>query len=52
MDKDERKTLANDNMNNNARYDENGKITRTDDRDRKSPDEDWDAERSRTGRNK
>lgn len=52
MNNDDGKTLTNDNMSNNAHYDKNGKITRTDDRDKKSPDEDWDAEKSRTGRNK
>ncbi|MFP9115679.1 hypothetical protein ACLI1A_17195 [Flavobacterium sp. RHBU_3] len=52
MNTQKKVTVANDNMNNNAHYDVNGKITRTDDRDRRSPDIDWNAEGNRTGRNK
>ncbi|WP_162926942.1 hypothetical protein [Flavobacterium psychrotrophum] len=43
---------ADDNVNNNARYDKNGNITREDERDRHDSTEDWNAEDSRTGRNK
>lgn len=52
MDTQKKVTVANDNMNNNARYDASGKITRADDRDRKDPENDWNAEKNRTGRNK
>lgn len=45
-------TSADDNVNNNARYDKNGNITRQDERDRHDSTEDWNAEDSRTGRNK
>lgn len=48
----EGKTQANDNFSNNARYDKNGNVSRTDDRDRNNPAEDWNAELSRTGRSK
>lgn len=41
-----------DNMNNQAHYSKNGTVTREDDRDKNKPDEDWDAEKSRTGRHK
>jgi hypothetical protein len=43
---------ADDNVNNNAHYSENGEITRDDERDRGDSTEDWNAEDSRTGRNK
>jgi len=43
---------ADDNVSNNAHYSNSGKITRDDERDRKDPSDDWDAEDSRTGRNK
>lgn len=45
-------TSADDNVNNNAHYDKSGKITRDDERDRKDSTDDWNAEDSRTGRNK
>ena len=45
-------TSADDNVSNNAHYSESGEITREDDRDRNDSTEDWDAEESRTGRNK
>ncbi|MGV3459455.1 MAG: hypothetical protein ACO1N9_03255 [Flavobacterium sp.] len=45
-------TNADDNVSNNAHYDKTGKITRDDERDRKDSADDWDAELSRTGRNK
>jgi hypothetical protein len=45
-------TSADDNVSNNAEYDKNGTIKRTDDRDRNDSTEDWNAELSRTGRNK
>jgi len=41
-----------DNMNNQAHYSKNGTVTRDDDRDKNKPDEDWDAEKSRTNRHK
>lgn len=43
---------SDDNTGNNAHYDKDGNITRTDDRDRHKSADDWDAEKSRTGRNK
>ncbi|SFQ50144.1 hypothetical protein [Flavobacterium akiainvivens] len=46
------KTSAEDNMGNNAEYDKNGNIHRTDDRDRNNSADDWNAELSRTGRHK
>ncbi|WP_181369443.1 hypothetical protein [Flavobacterium album] len=45
-------TSADDNVNNNAHYSGSGEITRDDERDRNDSTEDWDAEDSRTGRNK
>lgn len=45
-------TSSDDNVNNNAHYDSDGKITRDDERDRKDSADDWNAEESRTGRNK
>ncbi|MCR5862619.1 hypothetical protein LRS05_16755 [Flavobacterium sp. J372] len=43
---------ADDKVDNNAHYDDKGKITRDDERDRKNSSDDWNAEDSRTGRNK
>lgn len=48
----ESSTSADDNVNNNAHYNDAGEITRDDERDRKSSIDDWNAEDSRTGRNK
>lgn len=48
----EGKTSADDNVGNNAHYDKDGNITRDDDRDRNNSADDWDTEKSRTGRNK
>lgn len=48
----EGKTLANDNVSNNAHYSKDGKITREDDRDRNKSMDDWNAEQNRSGRNK
>jgi len=45
-------TTADDNVSNNAEYDTNGNIKRTDDRDKKDSTEDWNAELSRTGRHR
>lgn len=45
-------TSADDKMDNNAHYSESGKITRDDERDRHNSADEWDAEASRTGRNK
>jgi YD repeat-containing protein len=45
-------TNADDNVNNNVRYDKDGNLVRIDDRDKKDSTEDWDAELSRTGRHK
>ena len=45
-------TSADDNVSNNAHYLKDGKITREDDRDRHNSADDWNAEKSRTGRNK
>lgn len=45
-------TSSDDNVSNNAHYDKDGNITRPDDRDRHNSADDWDAEKSRTGRNK
>lgn len=45
-------TDADDNVDNNARYSESGEISREDERDRKDSMDDWDAEKSRTGRHK
>ena len=50
--KEEGKTSADDNVNNNAHYSEDGEVTRPDDRDRHPGPDDWDAEKSRTGRHK
>lgn len=43
---------ADDKVDNNARYDKNGKITRDDERDHNNSADEWNAEDSRTGRNK
>lgn len=43
---------ADDNTDHAAHYDKDGNITRDDERDRKDSTDDWDAEDSRTGRNK
>ncbi len=51
MNKD-KQISTDDNMNNQAHYSKNGDVTRDDDRDKNKPDEDWDAEKSRTGRHK
>ena len=48
----EGKTLADDNVSNNAHYSKDGKITREDDRDRHNSADDWNAEHNRSGRNK
>ncbi len=45
-------TSSDDNVSNNAHYSEAGEITRDDERDRSDSTEDWNAEDSRTGRNK
>lgn len=45
-------TSADDNVNNNARYKGYGKTMRDDERDQKDSTTDWNAEDSRTGRNK
>ncbi|WP_294822083.1 hypothetical protein [uncultured Flavobacterium sp.] len=45
-------TSADDKVDNNAHYSESGKITRDDERDRNNSADDWNAEDSRTGRNK
>lgn len=45
-------TSSDDNVSNNAHYEKDGKITREDDRDRNNSTDDWNAEKSRTGRNK
>jgi hypothetical protein len=45
-------TSADDNVSNNAQYAKDGEITRDDDRDRNNSADDWNAEQSRTGRNK
>ncbi|MHA3787788.1 hypothetical protein ACX0HA_06205 [Flavobacterium hauense] len=48
----EGKTSADDNVSNNAHYSKDGELTREDDRDRNKSTDDWNAEKSRTGRNK
>ena len=48
----ENTTSANDNVNNNVTYTQSGEVTRKDDRDRNDSASDWNAELSRTGRNK
>ncbi|WP_154657757.1 hypothetical protein [Flavobacterium subsaxonicum] len=45
-------TSADDNVNNNIHIDKNGNVTREDDRDRHDSSTEWNAEESRTGRNK
>jgi len=45
-------TSADDNVNNNIHIDKNGNVIREDDRDRHDSSTDWNAEESRTGRNK
>ena len=45
-------TSGDDNVSNNARYSDSGKISRDDERDRGNSAEEWNAEDSRTGRNK
>ena len=45
-------TSADDNVNNNAHYTKSGEITREDERDRHNSTDEWNAEDSRTGRNK
>ena len=45
-------TSADDNVDHSARYSESGEITRDDERDQKDSTTDWNAEDSRTGRNK
>ena len=48
----EGKTSSDDNVNNNAHYDKDGNVTRPDERDHRNSADDWDAEKSRTGRHK
>ena len=43
---------ADDNVDHSARYDKDGNISRDDERDRKDSTEQWNAEDSRTGRDK
>ncbi|MCW4470720.1 hypothetical protein OGH69_17240 [Flavobacterium sp. MFBS3-15] len=45
-------TSADDNVNNNAHYTQSGEIIRDDERDRHNSTDEWNAEDSRTGRNK
>ncbi len=45
-------TQADDNVSHNAHYDSNGEPNQFDERDRKDSTEEWNAEHSRTGRNK
>lgn len=45
-------TQANDNVSHNAHYGENGEPNQFDERDRKDSTEEWNAEHSRTSRNK
>jgi hypothetical protein len=45
-------TSADDKVDNNAHYSESGEITRDDERDRHNSTDEWNAEDSRTGRNK
>lgn len=45
-------TSADDNVSHNVRYDKDGKIIRDDERDRNDSTNEWNAEDSRTGRNK
>ncbi|MGQ2985180.1 hypothetical protein [Flavobacterium sp.] len=45
-------TSADDKVDNNAHYSGSGEITRDDERDRNNSADDWNAEDSRTGRNK
>jgi hypothetical protein len=53
MDKENKgKTTADDNVDHSARYSGSGEITRDDERDRNDSKDDWNAEDSRTGRNK
>ncbi len=46
------RTTADDKVDNSARYSDSGEITRQDERDKKDSKNDWNAEHSRTGRNK
>ena len=50
--KDKGVTSADDNVDHSAHYDEKGEIIRDDERDRKDSSNEWNAEDSRTGRNK
>ncbi len=43
---------ANDDVSHNAHYDNEGKPSQLDERDKKDSTEDWDAEKSKTGRHK
>lgn len=53
MDEKKKGTItADDKVDNNARYSDSGEITRDDERDQHNSAEDWNAEDSRTGRNK
>ena len=45
-------TSADDSVDHSAHYNEDGEITRDDERDRKDSSSEWNAEDSRTGRNK
>ncbi len=45
-------TTADDKVDNSAKYNELGEITRDDERDQNNSADDWNAEHSRTGRNK
>ena len=50
--KDKGVTSADDNVDHSAHYNKDGEITRDDERDRKDSSNEWNAEDSRTGRNK
>lgn len=57
MDTNDKKThtdtmQADDNVSHNAHYGENGEPNQFDERDRKDSTEEWNAEHSRTSRNK
>ncbi|MCO6149542.1 hypothetical protein [Flavobacterium sp. NRK1] len=48
----ESRITADDNMSNNAHYTKSGKVVREDERDQNDSSEEWNAEKSRTSRNK
>lgn len=51
-DKKNEKTQSNDDVSHNAHYNKSNEPSQLDERDEKDSTEDWNAEKSRTGRHK